>query len=88
MYKDQFIVYTTDVQDVIQFGGQSVLSQAKERVILEVEINLQVYTWLGISSVIPMFWEQQMCFTDMITRRTYVVFRSWVELMRNTEKIK
>lgn len=55
MDKDRFIVYSTDVQDVIQFGGHSVLGRAKERAILEVEINLHVYTRLEVSSVIPMF---------------------------------
>lgn len=37
------MVHSTDVQDVIQFGGHSVLGQAKEKAILEVEIDLHVY---------------------------------------------
>lgn len=42
MDKDQFIVYSTAVQDVIHFSGHPVLGQVKERAILEAVINLHM----------------------------------------------
>lgn len=55
MEKYWFIIYSTEVQDIIQFGGHSVLGQAKEGAILDVKINLYLYSQLEISSVNPMF---------------------------------
>lgn len=76
MDKGQFIVHSIDVQDVMQFSGHSAVGQAKERAILEVEVHLHVYTESEISSVIAMFLEQQMCFTAIIVKWTYIVLRS------------
>lgn len=76
MDKSQFIVHSTDVQGVMQFSRHSALGQAKERAILEVEVHLHAYTESEISSVTAMLLEQQMCFTAIIVKWTYIVLRS------------